>query len=134
MGDGTYMSCCGSLAQGRLVQSFEVFVLEFELTVARVLPLRGNCKIKGGKRETWTQSLLHQGHRRLQRKAEMLENSRLVRLTLASVFWIANHSIAERVRTSGQFSSRGLRLADVVFHKQHVLLVRVQSFHFGMKY
>ena len=38
----TYMSCSGSLTQSTLVQSFEVFVLAWELTFPRIMPLRGD--------------------------------------------------------------------------------------------
>ena len=53
-----------------------------------------------------------------------------VKLTFASVLWIANLSLTKSKGCAGELSSARFRSADVVLDEQHVVLVRIQSFHF----
>jgi hypothetical protein len=51
-------------------------------------------------------------------------------LTFADVFRVAQLGLAESETVAGELARAGLASANIVLNKQHVVLVRVQSFHF----
>jgi len=48
----------------------------------------------------------------------------------ADVFRVAQLGLAESETVAGELARAGLASANIVLNKQHVVLVRVQSFHF----